>query len=122
MTQGGGGGDCGEAGAILLVVAVVLVVFFAFVGVIYGVILGSALLQRGVQRHFHVLQRRVLARDYVVQDLRNVDLTAYERIAVAVAAPVADIEVGVAGMAIPSAPVYDKLELQRLLGVAPNVM
>ena len=119
---GGGGGDCGEAGAILLVLAVVLVVFFAFIGVLYGLILGSALLQRIVQRHYHVLQRRLLAKDYVVQDLRNVDLSAYEAIAVAAPAATADIEVGVAGMAIPSAPVYDKQELQRLLGVNPNIM
>ena len=74
----GGGGDCGgDAAGVVLVVIAVLVVFFAVLGVLYGFILVSFLLQRIIQRHYHVLQRKVLAKDYVVQDLDGVDLGRY---------------------------------------------
>ena len=64
-------------GGVILVIVAALIVFFAVVGVIYGFILISFLLQRVIQRHYHVLQRKVLARDYVVQDLYGVDLSRY---------------------------------------------
>ena len=126
---GAGGGDCNEAAAVLLAVAIVLLIFFAFVGFLYGLVLGSALLQRVVQRHYHVLQRRLLAKDYVVLDLRQVDLSAFaqQRQAIVINVPSpADADTATATVVglpqmvppqmAPMAPVYDKLELQRLLG------
>ena len=102
-------------------------IFFAFVGFLYGLVLGSALLQRVVQRHYHVLQRRLLAKDYVVLDLRQVDLSAFaenrQAIAINVSADADTATATVMGLPqmappqmVPRAPVYDKLELQRLLG------
>ena len=94
-------------------------------------VLGSALLQRIVQRHYHVLQRRLLARDYVALDLRAVDLAAFRagRQSVTIHVPDGNAETAtVAGSSVvpamapvvlaPMAPVYDKVELQRLLGNA----
>ena len=74
---------------LLVILAIVLLIFFAFVGFLYGLVLGSALLQRVVQRHYHVLQRRLLAKDYVVLDLRQVDLSAFaeNRQAIAINVP-----------------------------------
>ena len=124
---GGSGGDSAEALAVLLVIALILVMFFAFVGFLYGLVLGSALLQRVVQRHYHVLQRRLLAKDYVVLDLRTIDLSAWAQNRVAVVIDVPDDESKTATVSAapvitpvmaPMAPVYDKIELQRLLGNA----
>ena len=58
----------GGPGALLIIV-VVLVLFFAVVGVVYGLVMASAVAQRVTQRHMYVLQRRVLAKDYKVKDL-----------------------------------------------------
>lgn len=41
-------GDCGEAGAIIVVIAIVVIVLFAFIGLIYGLVFVSVLLQRWV--------------------------------------------------------------------------
>eukprot|EP00897_Mesotaenium_endlicherianum_P009356 jgi/Mesen1/8449/ME000475S07702 len=58
------GAGCGE----LLVVAVVIL---AFLGVLYGVLAAMMAWQRIWQRHYHILAKRVLAEEYIVEDLHG---------------------------------------------------
>jgi hypothetical protein len=68
--HGGGGGDGNDNCLVLLLAVMVFVLLaFAVVGVFYGLVMMSIFVQRTVQRHYHHLQLRALAKDYVVVDL-----------------------------------------------------
>jgi hypothetical protein len=63
------GCDCdGDAAAVVLVIAVVIAVIIVLTGVIVAVFAGIYMLQRAIQRHQHVLQKKILAEEYVVLD------------------------------------------------------
>jgi hypothetical protein len=63
------GADCkGDAAAVLLIVLAVVFVVLVLVGVLMGFVIASAMIQQILQRHYHVLQKRVLANKWVVED------------------------------------------------------
>lgn len=70
---GGGGGDCGEAGAaiagVLLVIAAILAILLIFVGLITALLSCLYMVQRVIQRHVHIVNKHLLAREYIVLDL-----------------------------------------------------
>lgn len=68
---GGGGGD---GAPVLLIIGIVVVVIIIFAGILYGLIAGSMVLSRILQRHYHVLQRKVLTKEFRVMDLDGVVL------------------------------------------------
>ncbi|XP_002990174.2 uncharacterized protein LOC9647986 isoform X2 [Selaginella moellendorffii] len=60
----------GEAGApVLLVVGLAVLALFAIVGIFYSVLVATMVCQRIWQRHYHILAKRMLTKDYVVEDL-----------------------------------------------------
>ena len=72
-------GSCeGEGGAAIasgcLIVAVAVFVVFIFVGTLVGVFFLSLICQRIAQRHLGILERTILASDYVVVDLCSTPL------------------------------------------------
>ncbi|GAQ91886.1 hypothetical protein KFL_008760020 [Klebsormidium nitens] len=66
-------GSCAGLGAegapLLLVLAVVVVMLFAVAGVFYSFFVATVVVQRVWQKHYHVLAKRLLAKEYVVEDL-----------------------------------------------------
>ncbi|MCD7447359.1 hypothetical protein HAX54_027836 [Datura stramonium] len=67
----GGNGD--QSGApVLLVVAVIVVGLFALVGMVYSVLVATMVAQRIWQRHYHILEKRMLTKEYVVEDIGEV--------------------------------------------------
>jgi hypothetical protein len=51
------------------VVVVLLILVFAVIGVMEGVIFISIIIQRSMQKHVHMLQKRSMAEQFVVEDL-----------------------------------------------------
>lgn len=49
--------------------AIVFVVIFAIVGIAYGFLAATMAIQRIWQRHYHILTKRELTKEYVVEDL-----------------------------------------------------
>eukprot|EP00657_Telonema_sp_P-1_P003222 TRINITY_DN1793_c0_g2_i1.p1 TRINITY_DN1793_c0_g2~~TRINITY_DN1793_c0_g2_i1.p1 ORF type:complete len:161 (+),score=26.11 TRINITY_DN1793_c0_g2_i1:157-639(+) len=79
--------DCGscdcakcdaDAGPVMLVLAAVVCIVLAFVGLIIALFFMAMVIQRVLQRHMHVLQKRTLAQHYLVQDLDGQDLQALQ--------------------------------------------
>ncbi|KAJ7524208.1 hypothetical protein O6H91_18G082600 [Diphasiastrum complanatum] len=63
-------GGAGEAGApVILVMALIAFVLFAIIGLFYSVLVVTMVCQRIWQRHYHILAKRMLTKDYVVEDL-----------------------------------------------------
>ncbi|XP_048133286.1 uncharacterized protein LOC115756980 isoform X2 [Rhodamnia argentea] len=50
---------------------VVFVVIFAILGIAYGFLAATMAIQRIWQRHYHILTKRELTKEYVVEDLRG---------------------------------------------------
>ena len=63
----------GEAAPVLLLIALVVLGLLAFVGVFYGMILSFVIFKRITQRHYHIVQKKLLTRDYEVVDLDELD-------------------------------------------------
>ncbi|KAJ3670874.1 hypothetical protein LUZ60_008300 [Juncus effusus] len=57
-----------EAGFALVVIFVIV---FAILGVAYGLLAGTMAVQRIWQRHYHILTKRELTKEYVVEDLQG---------------------------------------------------
>lgn len=71
-------GGLGEATAmIFLTVGVVALLVFAVVGIFYSLVVAAVVAQRIWQRHYHILAKRLLTKEYVVEDLAGQDLTNY---------------------------------------------
>uniref|UniRef100_A0A0D9YBK6 RING-CH-type domain-containing protein n=1 Tax=Oryza glumipatula TaxID=40148 RepID=A0A0D9YBK6_9ORYZ len=54
-----------------LALAVIFVIVFAILGVAYGFFAATVAVQRILQRHYHILTKRELTKEYVVEDLRG---------------------------------------------------
>ncbi|KAH8976316.1 hypothetical protein BDL97_01G208300 [Sphagnum fallax] len=57
-----------EACGVFLIIFVIL---FAILGVIYGLLAATMAIQRIWQRHYHILTKRVLTKEYIVEDLHG---------------------------------------------------
>jgi hypothetical protein len=75
--------ECGEAA---IVIVFIIIVAFILLGLVALVVGGVAFVQRAVQRHAHILQKRELAQDIVVADLAN-DATDIEAPALTISTP-----------------------------------
>lgn len=63
-------GGAGEAGApILLIVGLVTLGLFTVIGIFYSVLVATMVGQRIWQRHYHILAKRMLTKEYVVEDV-----------------------------------------------------
>uniref|UniRef100_M1CYC9 RING-CH-type domain-containing protein n=1 Tax=Solanum tuberosum TaxID=4113 RepID=M1CYC9_SOLTU len=67
---GGGGDQSGIPG--LLVVAIIVIGLFALLGMFYSVLVATMVVQRIWQRHYHILEKRMLTKEYVVEDVGEV--------------------------------------------------
>ncbi|XP_074308716.1 uncharacterized protein LOC141643447 [Silene latifolia] len=62
--------DSGESGLpLVFIVALVVVILFAVIGIFYSVLVATMVGQRIWQRHYHILAKRILAKEYVVEDV-----------------------------------------------------
>ncbi|CAI5477800.1 unnamed protein product [Closterium sp. Yama58-4] len=69
------GGSSGEAGLlILLTLGAILLVVLALVGVFYCLLVSTLVVQRIWQRHYHVLAKRILTKEFIVEDLSGMSL------------------------------------------------
>ncbi|KAG0559777.1 hypothetical protein KC19_10G128400 [Ceratodon purpureus] len=59
----------GEATPMLMIVGLVTLAIFAIMGIFYSVIVAAMVFQRIWQRHYHILSKRMLTKEYVVEDL-----------------------------------------------------
>ena len=66
------------------IAAVVAVVIFAIIGVFVGSYFAAALAQVIMTRHGEQLKRRVLTREYVVEDLDGIDINSLPPVAVSI--------------------------------------
>ncbi|XP_042427020.1 uncharacterized protein LOC122014707 isoform X2 [Zingiber officinale] len=71
-------GECGclggasEAGPpLLFIVALVVLGLFTVIGIFYSVLVATMVGQRIWQRHYHILAKRMLTKEYVVEDVDN---------------------------------------------------
>ncbi|XP_042425259.1 uncharacterized protein LOC122012699 isoform X4 [Zingiber officinale] len=71
-------GECGclggasEAGPpLLFIVALVVLGLFTVIGIFYSVLVATMVGQRIWQRHYHILAKRMLTKEYVVEDVGN---------------------------------------------------
>lgn len=63
-------GGAGEAGApILVIVGLVTLGLFTVIGIFYSVLVATMVGQRIWQRHYHILAKRMLTKEYVVEDV-----------------------------------------------------
>ncbi|RZC43890.1 hypothetical protein C5167_036847 [Papaver somniferum] len=68
-------GDCaclpvaGEGAPLFIIGAVIALVLFAFFGLIYSILVATIAGQRIWQRHYHILAKRMLTKEYVVEDV-----------------------------------------------------
>ncbi|KAL4197159.1 hypothetical protein AMTRI_Chr04g249790 [Amborella trichopoda] len=69
-------GGAGEAGLpILLIVGIIVLGFFTVVGIFYSVLVATMVGQRIWERHYHILAKRMLAKDFVMQQsLRKMEM------------------------------------------------
>ncbi|XP_070058109.1 uncharacterized protein [Nicotiana tomentosiformis] len=66
------GGE-GESGIpVLLIVAVIVLGVFAIFGMFYSVLVATMVGQRIWQRRYHILEKRILTKEYVVEDVGEV--------------------------------------------------
>ncbi|CAL9061370.1 unnamed protein product [Musa banksii] len=64
------GGETGEAGLpLMLIVGLLVLGLFTVVGIFYSVIVATMVGQRIWQRHYHILVKRMLTEEYVVDDV-----------------------------------------------------
>ncbi|CAI5460218.1 unnamed protein product [Closterium sp. Yama58-4] len=57
-----------------LVLLPILLVVLAFVGVFYCLLVSILVVQRICQRHYHILVKRILTKEYIVEDLSGMSL------------------------------------------------
>ncbi|KAK4749386.1 hypothetical protein SAY87_026835 [Trapa incisa] len=63
-------GGAGEAGLpLLLIMALVVLGLFTVIGIFYSVLVATMVGQRIWQRHYHILAKRMLTKEYVVEDV-----------------------------------------------------
>ncbi|KAK9134347.1 hypothetical protein Syun_013677 [Stephania yunnanensis] len=69
-------GECGclagagEAGLpLLLITGLIVLVLFTVIGIFYSVLVATMVGQRIWQRHYHILAKRMLTKEYVVEDV-----------------------------------------------------
>ncbi|OAY35897.1 uncharacterized protein LOC110628551 [Manihot esculenta] len=63
-------GGAGEAGLpLLFVMALIVVGLFTVIGIFYSVLVATMVGQRIWQRHYHILTKRMLTKEYVVEDV-----------------------------------------------------
>nr|GEW86304.1 zinc finger, RING-CH-type [Tanacetum cinerariifolium] len=64
--------DCFPASVeVCIALVVVFVVIFVILGIAYGFLAGTMVIQRIWQRHYHILTKRELTQEYVVEDLHG---------------------------------------------------
>nr|CAB3503031.1 unnamed protein product [Digitaria exilis] len=67
---GGCLGGAGEAGLpLLLIMGVIVLGLFTVIGIFYSVLVATMVGQRIWQRHYHILAKRMLTKEYVVEDV-----------------------------------------------------
>ncbi|KAK4371415.1 hypothetical protein RND71_010890 [Anisodus tanguticus] len=72
---GGCLGGAGEAGLpVLFIVALVMLGLFTVIGIFYSVLVATMVGQRIWQRHYHILAKRMLTKEYVVEDVDGEDV------------------------------------------------
>ncbi|CAA2993752.1 Zinc finger, RING-CH-type [Olea europaea subsp. europaea] len=65
-------GAAGEAGLpLLFIMALIMLGLFTVIGVFYSVLVATMVGQRIWQRHYHILAKRMLTKEYVVEDVDN---------------------------------------------------
>ncbi|XP_026391389.1 uncharacterized protein LOC113286947 isoform X3 [Papaver somniferum] len=68
-------GDCaclpvaGEGASLFIIGAVITLVLFVFFGLIYSILVATIAGQRIWQRHYHILAKMMLTKEYVVEDV-----------------------------------------------------
>ncbi|KAL7144044.1 hypothetical protein ABFS83_08G232200 [Erythranthe nasuta] len=63
-------GGAGEAGLpLLFIVAIIVLGLFTVIGIFYSVLVATMVGQRIWQRHYHILAKRMLTKEYVVEDV-----------------------------------------------------
>ncbi|KAF3785474.1 hypothetical protein EJ110_NYTH27766 [Nymphaea thermarum] len=63
-------GGAGEAGLpIVIIVGVIILGLFTVIGIFYSVLVATMVGQRIWQRHYHILAKRMLTKEYVVEDV-----------------------------------------------------
>ncbi|XP_020422358.1 uncharacterized protein LOC18773301 isoform X2 [Prunus persica] len=63
-------GGAGEAGLpILFIMALIVLGLFTVIGIFYSVLVATMVGQRIWQRHYHILAKRMLTKEYVVEDV-----------------------------------------------------
>lgn len=63
-------GGAGEAGLpLLLIMALIVLGLFTVIGIFYSVLVATMVGQRIWQRHYHILAKRMLTKEYVVEDI-----------------------------------------------------
>ncbi|KAL9251600.1 ERAD-associated E3 ubiquitin-protein ligase DOA10-like protein [Drosera capensis] len=63
-------GGAGEAGLpLVFIVALVVLGLFTVIGIFYSVLVATMVGQRIWQRHYHILAKRMLTKEYVVEDV-----------------------------------------------------
>lgn len=53
----------------ILIMGLVALALFTIIGIFYSVLVATMVGQRIWQRHYHILAKRMLAKEYVVEDL-----------------------------------------------------
>lgn len=111
-------GDCdckGDAGQAVVVVLVLLAVVIVFIGIAQALFALSLAVQKAVQRYTDAKEMRLLATEYVVQDLSQVAPPPAP--SAPEAPPVATMEPDLEAAPQPSAPPAIDVGVQRELGV-----
>ncbi|CAN6483215.1 unnamed protein product [Victoria cruziana] len=63
-------GGAGEAGLpIAIIVGIIILGLFTVIGIFYSVFVATMVGQRIWQRHYHILAKRMLTKEYVVEDV-----------------------------------------------------
>ncbi|XP_031499071.1 uncharacterized protein LOC116263440 isoform X2 [Nymphaea colorata] len=63
-------GGAGEAGLpIVIIVGIIILGLFTVIGIFYSVLVATMVGQRIWQRHYHILAKRMLTKEYVVEDV-----------------------------------------------------
>lgn len=63
-------GGAGEAGLpLLFIMALIVLGLFTLIGIFYSVLVATMVGQRIWQRHYHILAKRMLTKEYVVEDV-----------------------------------------------------
>ncbi|KAK8941127.1 hypothetical protein KSP39_PZI010301 [Platanthera zijinensis] len=64
------GGGAGEAGLpLLFIMGLIVLGLFTIIGIFYSVLVATMVGQRIWQRHYHILAKRMLTKEYVVEDV-----------------------------------------------------